>query len=142
MGRYLGIDFGIARLGLAISDERKCLALPIGRIRAGKTYAETIDSLRQALVSYKSIEKIVIGLPLQLNGTEGEMAKLVRAFAAELEKAFQWPIVFWDERLTSSEVEQRLKEAGLNRKKRAEHSDELAAMTILQNYLDSPLNAK
>lgn len=136
MGRYLGIDFGIARLGLAISDERRCLALPIGKIRAGKTFAETLISLREALLPYPNIERVVIGLPLQLNGTEGEMARLVRAFAGELEQTFQLPVVFWDERLTSSEVEQRLKEAGLNRKKRAQHSDEMAAMTILQNYLD------
>ncbi len=138
MGRCLGIDFGMARIGLAISDENQRIALPIGFIRAGKTMQETAKLIDDRVAVY-SLEKVVIGLPLQLNGQEGEMAKKVRLFAEVLQNLLIIPFIFWDERLTSAQVERHLKDSGMNRKKRAKHSDEMAAMTILQNYLDSYL---
>lgn len=137
MGRLIGIDFGKTRIGLAVSDELKRIALPIGIVRAGKTPKETIDLIHQKIAHYKGIEAFVLGLPLQLNGKEGEMAQAVRLFGKALEEILSYPIIYWDERLTSAQVERSLKDAGMNRKKRAEHSDEMAATTILQNYLDS-----
>jgi putative Holliday junction resolvase len=140
LGRIVGIDFGKVRIGLAISDERGIIAQPLNTVRAGKDYAQTAQLVLQALARYSDIGTIVIGLPLLLNGTEGEMAQLVRAFAAALEKVFPHPIVFWDERLTSAGVERMLLDLDVSRKKRAELSDALAAVSILQNYLDALRN--
>ncbi len=137
MGRILGVDFGLARIGLAITDENKIMALPIGIVRAGKTPKDTAELIRKELLRYKEIEAMIVGLPLQLNGKEGEMAVLARAFGQALHEALSIPVIYWDERLTSAQVERSLRDAGMNRKKRAQHSDELAATTILQNYLDS-----
>lgn len=137
MGRILGLDFGNVRIGLAITDEQKRIALPIGIIRAGKDHKATSELICKEISRYKEIESVVIGLPLQLNGKEGEMAQLVRAFSQIFQEISSLPIIFWDERLTSAQVERFLKDAGMNRKKRAEHSDEMAATTILQNYLES-----
>ncbi len=137
MGRLLGIDFGTVRIGLAISDERHCMALPIGMILASKKPEETIKAIAIEVARYGKIEKIIIGLPLLLNGKEGDMALKVKAFGTHLEAVFSCPIIYWDERLTSVQVDRLLKDSGLNRKKRTAHVDTLAASTILQTYLDS-----
>lgn len=140
MGRILGVDFGLKRIGIAITDERKVMALPVGTFQAEKTPAATAARLVKDLARYGTLEKIVIGLPLLLNGKEGEMAALVKAFGAHLQDAFQVEVVYFDERLTSSQVDRLLTDAGWNRKKRAQHVDELAATTILQTFLDSQLS--
>ena len=137
MGRIVAVDFGTVRIGLAISDERRIIAQPLETIRAAKNNAETAKLIAKALSSYKGIDMIVIGLPLMLNGKEGDMAVLVRAFAKAVEEALALPIVFWDERLTSSGVEKMLLGMDVSRKKRAQLSDALSAVSILQNYLDS-----
>jgi putative Holliday junction resolvase len=137
MGRLLGIDFGQVRIGLAISDERKRIALPIGIIRAGKDDRATIGSLQQHTERYRDVEGVVIGLPLEFSGKEGAMAQRVRLFAQILQEVTSLPVLFWDERLTSAQVERSLKETGMRRKERAAHSDEMAATAILQNYLDA-----
>jgi putative Holliday junction resolvase len=137
MGRILGVDFGLARIGIAITDERKIMALPVGAFRTEKTPALTIQMLVRELASYGAIEKIVIGLPLLLNGKEGDMALAVKAFGALLKEAFQVEVIYWDERLTSAQVDKLMIGAGFNRKKRAQHVDAMAANTILENYLDS-----
>jgi putative Holliday junction resolvase len=137
LGRIAGIDFGKARLGLAISDERRIIAHPLSTVAAAKNPTETAQKIAHALSSYKNIDLIVIGLPLLLNGKEGEMAHAVKAFAEVLKTVLPLPIVFWDERLTSAGVEKMLLNADVSRKKRAELSDALSAISILQNYLDS-----
>jgi putative holliday junction resolvase len=137
MSRIVGIDFGKARIGLAISDERRVIAQPLETVKTGKDNAETFEKIAQSLSRYKNIGILVIGLPLLLNGKEGEMALLVRDFAKGLEKTISCQIVFWDERLTSSGVEKMLLDRGVSRKKRAQLSDALSAVSILQNYLDS-----
>ncbi|MBY0528699.1 MAG: Holliday junction resolvase RuvX [Rhabdochlamydiaceae bacterium] len=137
MGRILGVDFGLARIGIAITDERKIMALPVGAFRTEKTPALTVQMLMKELASYGAIEKIVIGLPLLLNGKEGDMALAVKAFGSLLNQAFQVEVVYWDERLTSAQVDKLMMDSGFNRKKRAQHSDAMAAHTILENYLDS-----
>lgn len=133
MGRFLGIDFGLARIGIAISDERKIIATALGSL---KTNDNPLDALQKLLEKYSSLEAIIVGLPLLLNGKEGDMALHARAFAALLESRFQVPIIFWDERLSSAQVERFLVECGVNRKKRAKISDEQAAALILQDYLN------
>ncbi len=137
MGRIVGIDFGKVRIGLAITDERRIIAQPLETVRAGKNNDLTAHAILQSLSRYKDIDTVVIGLPLLLNGKEGEMAVLVRTFAAALEKVLPYPFVFWDERLTSSGVERMLLDFDVSRKKRAQLSDALSAVSILQNYLDS-----
>lgn len=136
-GRLAGIDYGRARIGLAISDENRIIAQPLDTVRASSDLAQSARLVAHALTRYKPIDRIVIGLPLMLNGTEGEMAKEVKAFAALLEQYLPVPLVFWDERLTSAGVEKMLLGLDVSRKKRAELSDALAAVSILQNYLDS-----
>lgn len=133
MGRLLGIDFGLARIGIAISDERKIIATALGSI---KTKDNPLVSIQNILKKYSSLEAIVVGLPLLLNGKEGDMALQARAFATLLESHFQIPVIFWDERLSSIQVERFLTECGVNRKKRAKTSDEQAAALILQDYLN------
>lgn len=137
MGRIVGIDFGKVRLGLAISDDRRIIAQPLNTIRAAKTPLQTVKLIAEALVRYKDIDTVVIGLPLLLNAKEGEMALLVKAFAKVLGETLPYPIIFWDERLTSAGVEKMLLACDVSRKKRAELSDALSAVCILQNYLDS-----
>jgi putative Holliday junction resolvase len=133
LGRLLGIDFGLARIGIAISDERKIIATALGSI---KTKDKPLAALQNILAKYSSLEAIVVGLPLLLNGKEGDMALHARTFATLLESHFQIPVIFWDERLSSIQVERFLTECGVNRKKRAKISDEQAAALILQDYLN------
>ncbi len=137
MGRIAAVDFGTVRIGLAISDERRIIAQPLETVRAARNNVETAQLIAKRLSGYKGIDKIVIGLPLMLNGKEGDMAILVRAFAKVLEETLALPVVFWDERLTSSGVEKMLLGMDVSRKKRAQLSDALSAVSILQNYLDS-----
>jgi len=125
------------RIGLAISDERRIIAQPLETIRAAKDHGQTAKLIAQSLARYNNIDTVVIGLPLLLNGKEGEMALLVKAFAKVIEQALPYPVLLWDERLTSSGVERMLLDGGVSRKKRAELSDALSAVFILQNYLDS-----
>jgi putative Holliday junction resolvase len=134
MGRVVGIDYGRARVGVSISDETKFIARALACLPFSKKFPEL---LKETLKEFPDIEAIVIGLPLQMNGKEGIMATEVRAFAETLRPLFSMPILFWDERLSSAQAERSLKEAEFNRKKRAQMVDELAAVLILQNYLDS-----
>jgi len=137
LGRIVAVDFGTVRIGLAISDQRRIIAQPLETVRAGRTNGETAKLIAQTLSKYPDIDILVVGLPLMLNGKEGDMALLVRGFAKALEEVFSQPIVFWDERLTSSGVEKMLVGMDVSRKKRAALSDALSAVSILQNYLDS-----
>ena len=137
MSRIVGIDFGTVRIGVAISDDRRIISQPLETVKAGKNHSETAKTIADLLSKYLNIDRIVMGLPLLLNGKEAEMALLVRAFAQVLEATLCKPIVFWDERLTSSGVEKMLIQMHVSRKKRAQLSDSLSAVSILQNYLDS-----
>lgn len=137
MGRIVGIDFGTVRIGVAISDERKIIARSLVTVQMGKDIPSTIELIRQQLLPYFPIEAIVVGNPLLLNGKEGEMALKAKTFGEFLSKILDLTVIFWDERLTSSQVERMLKGAEVSRKKRAKLSDQLSAVAILQNYLDS-----
>lgn len=135
MKRIAAIDFGTVRIGIAVSDERQILASPLCTILTKPTLKETAALIVQTLSSY-TLEKVVIGLPLFLDGKESPMSQKVRELGTFLESLLAIPIIYWDERLSSSQVERTLKEGGLSRKKRATLSDKLAAAAILQNYLD------
>lgn len=134
--RIVGIDFGLKRIGLAVSDERRLFARPLELVIAEKTPEATIKKLLEALSSLSPIESFVIGLPLLLNGKDSPMSLQVREFAAKLEELSKLPVVLWDERLTSAQVERTLKEAEFSRKKRVPLIDGMAAAAILQNFLE------
>ncbi len=137
MGRIVGIDFGTARIGLAITDEMRIITQPLATVQASKNVKQTADLIAKELERFKKIDTIVIGLPLLLSGKEGEMATLAKAFGAAVEARMGVPVVYWDERLTSSQVDRMLRDSDVSRKKRATLSDQLAAAAILQNYMDS-----
>ena len=137
MAKILGIDYGMKRIGLALSDEKKTIAFPLKTFPAGKTPEESALLLKQFLFSSKNlIEAIVVGFPLCMNGSTNEMTCQVERFANTLKTLTSLPLFFLDERLTSSFAETSLKQMGLNRKKRTQHSDTFSACVILQNYLD------
>jgi len=133
--RILGIDYGSKRLGLSLSDQDEILASPLP-VRTRTTIKEDLDFLAQ-LVREKEVAKIVLGLPLNMNGSQGEMARAVQEFADELRRACAVPVILFDERLTTSEAERVLIHADISRKKRKNLRDGLAAVLILQGYLES-----
>lgn len=134
--RILAIDYGLKRIGLALSDESQILASALPTLMAERETAKTIDKLL-AIIGEHEIEEIVIGMPFHLSGKLGLQADEVKHFASELEKRCKIKITLWDERLTSLQAERAMKEGGLSRKKRAGKVDAMAAVLILQSFLDS-----
>ncbi len=140
--RVVAIDFGLVRIGLAISDERKIIAMPHPTIKAEKKLEDTavkvVKELEEAAVKGGyDIQEIVVGLPLRMSGEVGLMADEVHLFADLLRSRINVPIVLWDERLTSVQADRSMREGNMRRKQRAKHVDQVAAVIILQTYLDS-----
>ena len=132
--RKMGLDYGKARIGVAFSDLSGTIA---SADHIYKTQTEEKDLLYFAnLIKDKSVDLVVIGLPLNADGTESEMSMVVKEFAQKLEKFANVKIAFQDERYTSFEAEEYLKEAGIKWEKRKELLDKVSAQIILQNYLD------
>ena len=137
--RTLGIDYGRRRLGLAISDGGGILASPLSVYeRRGEKEDLTFLS---TLVLERKAGRIVLGLPLNMDGSSGEMADEVIAFAAALREESGLPVLTFDERLTSIEAERVLVQANLSRKRRKGLRDSLSAVLILQGYLESQREA-
>lgn len=134
MKRIIGFDFGERNIGIALSDPLKITAQPLTTVKVKDP--ETLPEELAEIFSEHEIELIVVGLPLNMNGTEGETAAAAREFAARLEVAFQVKFVMWDERLSSKTVERAMLEDNVRRRKRKKHKDVMAAVVILQNYLD------
>ena len=129
------MDYGRRRLGFAVSDETALIARPLPTYR--RSHAPATDLAHVArLTRSLDIHAVVIGLPLHMNGSKGEMAQEVEAFAARLKSEISVPIHFWDERLSSHEAERVLLEGDVKRKDRKLLRDGLAATLILQGYLD------
>ena len=135
MKRFLGIDHGDARIGLAISDELGMLAHPLETIHV-KEIADPVAHIA-AIVTRDKIGHIILGLPRNMDGTYGPAAEKVRAFAEELRAACACEVKLWDERLTSVAAQRSLHEAGRNVKNSREVIDQVAAQLILQGWLDS-----
>ena len=133
--RVMALDLGDKTIGVAVSDALLLTAQGRSTIRR-KNLQQDIEVLRR-LAEENEVHQIVVGQPLHMDGKESRQSQKVRLFAGQLEKQLNIPIVFWDERLTSFAAEQHLEEMGLNWRKRREHVDKIAAMIILQNYLDS-----
>ena len=134
MGRIAAIDFGLKRIGIALSDERKQIAFPLATVEGGK---KGIQNIIEALSEKKKeIEQIIVGIPLLLNGQKGEMAHRVEQFALDLEAAMKIPVLLVDERLSSKHADQKLRELSLNRRERTEKLDRVSAAFLLENYLE------
>lgn len=139
--RLVGIDFGMARLGVAISDERQIIATPFQTIQAEKktelTIAKILALLSQIQESHHcEIEEIIVGLPLMMNGRTGFQADEVKHFVQLLAKSTPIPVRMWDERLTTVQAERSLRESQMTRKRRSKVVDIVSAAIILQSYLD------
>jgi putative Holliday junction resolvase len=136
--RYLSLDLGRKRIGMALSDETGLIATPLGVIQVRSPSQVFADIVKR--VAENEAGKVVIGLPIQLNGKEGIEAERARTFAVELAKHLTIPIAFMDERLSSVAAERMLLDAGHNRDKRRANIDATAAALILQTYLDLERN--
>jgi putative Holliday junction resolvase len=133
-GRLIGIDGGTKTLGLALSDVTRAVASPLETIIRRKFKIDA-DRLLE-LAAEHNVAGFVLGLPRNLDGTEGPRAQATRALARNLNKLSPLPILLWDERLTTAEAERMLIAADQTRKRRNEVIDKLAATLILQNALD------
>jgi putative Holliday junction resolvase len=131
----IGLDLGTKTIGVAISDLTRQIASPLETIMRRK-FTEDAASLL-ALVERENARLMVLGLPLNMDGSEGPRAQSTRAFARNMARLTDIPIVFWDERLSTAAVERMLIEADRSRAKRALVIDKLAATYILQSALDS-----
>lgn len=134
-GRLLGVDFGTVRIGLAISDAGRLIASPLATYRRRRHDQEAEDFCR--LVQEHEVAGLVVGLPVHLDGREGQKAAEARAFGRWLAEATGRPVVFWDERFSTVEAEQHLLSAGLTSKRRGQRRDRVAAQILLQSYLDA-----
>ena len=133
-GKLLGLDLGTKTIGVAVSDGMRYSATPLETIARSKF---TQDAARlQVLIAENAAVGIVLGLPLNMDGSEGPRAQSTRAFARNLSRLVEIPIAFWDERLSTSAVTRTLIEADVRRDKRAEVVDKLAASYILQGALE------
>jgi len=133
--RLLGVDYGSKRIGLSISDPDRKFAFPLTTYE--RCTAEQDAVYLRDLIAAESIGQIVLGLPVHLDGREGQKAAEVRAFGAWLAEATGLPVVYFDERFTTVEAESALWEAGLSHQKRKERRDRVAAQILLQTYLDA-----
>ena len=141
--RIMGLDFGSKTVGVAISDPLLITALGIEIIRRKEENKQrrTLARIEELIQEY-GVEEIVLGLPKHMNAAEGERVEKTREFAEKLARRTGLPVVLRDERLTTVAADRAMREAGLGREERREHVDKIAAVLILQNYLDEKQNAK
>ncbi|MCX7623512.1 MAG: Holliday junction resolvase RuvX [Thermomicrobium sp.] len=132
-GRALGLDIGERRIGVAVSDELGLVASPVATVDLGREGLERVVEL----IDRYAPSVVVVGLPVTLRGREGPQAAETRRFVDRLRPHVRCPIVFWDERLTSTAAERLLTESGVQRKRRREKIDAVAAALMLQSYLDA-----
>lgn len=139
--RLLGLDFGSKTVGVAVSDPTGLIASGVEIIRRDRE-----DKLRQtlarieALIQELGIEKIVLGLPVNMNNTNGDRVEKTMAFKEMLERRTGLTVVLWDERLTTVEADEIMSEVGVKGVDRKKYVDKIAAMIILQDYMDSLKN--
>ena len=131
--RYLGVDHGTKRTGLAICDPSETIVSPLAVVDNSKA---VIDKIRH-IVESERVEAVVVGLPLNMDGSEGGQAKLVRQFAEQLKKAVDKPLYFQDERLSSYGAAEKIAPAELTLKKQRQRLDAIAAAEILRGFLDN-----
>ena len=139
--RILAIDFGLKRIGLAISDEQKIIASPLPNLEASYNNEKTVDALFVYLEKLKTekgyeIEEFLVGMPLKMNGKDSSTTTSTRAFIEALKQKTELQVSVLDERLTSVQAERALMDANFSRKKRAALVDSVSAVILLQCHLD------
>ena len=132
--RLLGFDLGEKTIGLALSDIMLTVATPLETLKRGKFSVDA--TVIESLINKHGVGGLVIGLPLNMDGTDGPSAQSARAFARNFAARSPLPIVFWDERLSTAAVTRTLLDADASRKRRSEVVDKMAAAYILQGVLD------
>jgi putative Holliday junction resolvase len=134
-GRILGLDVGARRIGVAVSDPLGITAQGLETLqRRNKRY--DLAALEQVIAEYE-VREVVVGLPLRMSGAEGTQSDKMQLFAEDLRKRFRLPVHLWDERLTSAEANRLLRETELSIEKRAKAVDRMAAVLILQGWMES-----
>ena len=133
--RVIGLDVGDKTVGIAISDELGLTAQGLPTLRRERLAADL--SYVQGVADEHSATRVIVGLPLNMNGTEGPRGAASRKFGDALGKLTGLPIEYWDERLTTAQAERVLLEADVSRRKRRQVIDKLAAQVILQSWLDA-----
>lgn len=135
--RFLGIDYGSKRIGLAIGDDAMRIASPVETVQVRGKVADHVRLIVERVEEYE-VDAFVVGLPINMDGTEGQQAKIARGFGDALQKTTGKPVHYFDERLSSSAAQELLQPAELTRKKRKARLDAVAAQVILQGFLNSP----
>lgn len=135
--RIMGLDFGSKTVGVAVSDPLLLTAQGVEIIRRKEEnkLRQTLARIEELIVEYE-VEKIVLGLPKNMNASEGMRVELTEEFKEKLERRTGLPVVFWDERLTTVAADKTMMEAGIRRENRKDYVDMIAASLILQGYLD------
>ena len=133
--RILGLDVGSKTIGVAVSDELNLIAQGVTTLKRKGLRLDIKDLIR--MIEEFKVEKVVVGLPKNMNGSLGPSAKMVLSLVDELKKFVDLPIITWDERLSTVAAQKALLEADVSRKKRKQVIDKVAALLILQGYLDS-----
>ena len=134
-GRLLGLDVGDTTIGLALSDERRKIASPLFTINRSK-FSKDMAAL-SAILEKNAVTGLVIGYPVNMDGSEGPRTQSVRTFASNVRKQTPLPLLLWDERMSTQAVERMMIEADMTRQRRAQLVDKLAASYILQGALDA-----
>ncbi len=136
--RWMGLDFGTKTVGVAISDELGITAQPIETItrKSSTKLRKTLARIEQLVLEY-GITDIVLGYPKNMNNSEGARVEATKEFASMVEKRVGISVVFWDERLTTMESERILIETNIRRENRKAYIDQMAAVLILQSYMDA-----
>lgn len=133
-GKILGLDLGTKTIGVAVSDGMRYSATPLETIKRTK-FTQDAERIIELVQGHQAVA-LIVGLPLNMDGSEGPRVQSTRAFARNLSQKLDLPIAFWDERLSTSAVTRMMIEADLRRDRRAEVVDKLAASYILQGALD------
>ena len=136
--RIMGLDFGSKTVGVAISDSLLITAQGVEIIRRKEEnkLRRTLARIEELIVE-NDVEKIVLGLPINMNGTEGARVELTMEFKDKLGRRTGLPVIMWDERLTTVAADEIMMEAGIRRENRKDYVDMIAATLILQSYLDN-----
>ena len=135
MARLLGLDIGERRIGVAISDPTGTLARPLTTVVRASRQAD-FQAIDRLVADY-AVERVIVGLPLSLNGSEGPQARQVRRYSEKLAQALSVPVEFWDERYSSATAVEILRRKGQRRHMMREEIDAAAAAVVLQSYLDA-----
>lgn len=133
--RLLGLDVGERTIGVAVSDGNLAVASPVETVRRGR-FAADVERLRR-LTGGRNVGGLVVGLPVNMDGSEGRRCQSVRQFARDLLQSLPLPLAFWDERLSTAAVTRALLAADVSRRRRAQAVDKMAAAYILQGALDA-----